>query len=245
MSTEISEDTYKRDELRPEAMFFSAASFPGETTAKRLRPSFGAVIETLGAEIAAIAARMTSARSRAEFHEIKDREFVSYARLSSAIGNVLRSVLSQDDHARLVQEALHNLETKFFVEATEYLGQDHKQEILFAFNSLKRAFQCIPQMLSRELPAEAKEQDEKLARSFAYYVLLSQLHFDCLGYALSKRESVAPDVLQEIIDGIRHSVMAYACVREALDLRGFSEARYSDAPTDVIWDDEDKNFANF
>ncbi len=244
MSTALQSEITGSVDLQSPEILFSAASFPGERMLRRLRPNFGSAIKLLTMEMDCIASSMIRCRSKEEFESLLKEQFPAYVKLSSAIGNVVRSVIKSSDHARLVQEALDDIEKKFCAEENSYLGTDEKREIMFSLATLKKSFRLLPELLSRSVPPEVEEEDKKLAGTFAAYVLLFQFHLQCLKVATASKESLNPEVLEEIIDGLRGSVMAYTCIRQALELRGFSAARYSESLGVIPWDKEDEAFAD-
>lgn len=97
---------------------------------------------------------------------------------------------------------------------------------------------------AREAPLESREKDTELARSFATQTIFFQLNLDCLRLALISEGSVNPEVLEKVLESLRASVLAYAAVREGMELRGFSEEKYAEIP-DMSWDDEDEALAKF
>jgi hypothetical protein len=244
MSTALQSEITGSVDLQSPEILFSAASFPGERMLRRLRPNFGSAIKLLTMEMDCIASLLIRCRSKEEFDKLRMEQFPSYVKLSTAIGSVVRSVVKDSDHARLVQEALDDIEKKFCAEENSYLGTDEKREIMFSLAALKKAFRLLPELLSRTLPVESVEEDKKLAQTFAIYALLFQFHLQCLKVATVSKESLNPEVLEEIIEGLRGSVMAYTCIRQALELRGFSAARYSENLGPIIWDKEDETLAN-
>jgi len=220
------------------------ASFAGERMLQRLRPNFASVIKLLVMEMDGVAIPLIHCRNRREFESVLKEQFPSYVKLSTAIANVVRSVVKDSDHARLVQDGLDDIEKKFCAEENTYLGADEKREIMFSLATLKKAFRLIPELLSRPVPAEAVEREKQLAGTFGICTILFQLHLQCLIVAIDRKESLNPEVLEEIIEGLRGSVMAYATIRQALELRGFSASRYSESLGTIPWDKEDEAFAN-
>jgi hypothetical protein len=157
---------------------------------------------------------------------------------------MIRSVMTNVDHAETVQESLASIMKIFKSEGAAYLGVDGKGEVLFCLSTLRKAVGMLRFIFSKDVPPELREKDTELARSFAGQVIFFQLNLDCLRLALSNEDSVNPEVLGQILEGLRASVMAYAAVREAMDLRGFSRDRYTEIP-DVSWDAEDQALASF
>lgn len=98
-------------------------------------------------------------------------------------------------------------------------------------------------MLSREIHQERVEDDRKLAENFAEYILYAQIHLDCLRFALRHHKTIASEVTTELLEGLRSSLMAYTCVRRALELRGFLDHKSTELGN-LEWDDEDEMLAN-
>ena len=181
------------------------------------------------------------ARSVVEFQRRRKLMFESYINLCSAITKVVLTTMEDSaNHEQLVQEALTKLEEDFRVEGPLHLGAEASKEAVFSIATLKRTFRLIPGIVSNPVPDDKKNEDKELAKQFSSCVLWSQLHLDCLGFALERKEALAPEVLGEVLEGIRLSLTAYACARQGYDIRALPRTEPV-ALEEIEWDDEDEN----
>jgi hypothetical protein len=90
---------------------------------------------------------------------------------------------------------------------------------------------------------ELRQQDMELARQFNGASIWSNFHLQALVSLLRQQRTAIPEVLEKLLEGLRHSVMVYAYVRQALDLRHIVDEKYSEELV-ISWDDEDGALAN-
>jgi hypothetical protein len=70
----------------------------------------------------------------------------------------------------------------------------------------------------------------------------SQMHLNCLSFAIREHLVPAPDVLREVLAELRVAIPMYAAIREAVDLRVTAEDEPA-WPDAVLWDAEDEALA--
>lgn len=229
----------------PPEMFFGAASFTEKgTVQRRLQRDVGLAVKLMSRQMDSMVRPLIACRTKEEFCRLRDEIFPKYANACLGVSNMMRSVMTNIDHLESIQESLSSIMKAFRSVGAAYLGSEGKGEVLFCLATMKKAFGMVRFILSKPVLAGSEERDIDLARSFATHVIFFQLNFTSLGLAISSDESVNPQVLEEIVQGLRSSIMAYASVRQAMDIRGFSEERYAE-PADVSWDAEDEAFARF
>lgn len=241
MSAALSEtEAIERRELS-----FSLANFPEEPTFKRLGVEFADIGRRVWNQMELVTIQLLNCPTAEDFLDLRKRLYERYWKLSIAMSGILLAAMDENERAVLVQESLGAMEEKFRVAGAQYFGDEAVHETLFSLATLKRTYKWVPHLLSTAstLNADKAAQDKDLAAKFSSYVLWSQFHFDCLRVALDRKQMVKQEILTELLEGLRLSVMAYTCVRQALDLRGFSEKRYRDFPS-VTWDEEDEALAN-
>ncbi len=244
MSAVMPENLCSQMEIAP-AMLFSVASFPDAgTLQRRLQRDVGLAVKLMSRQMDSMARQLISCRTKEEFCQLRIDLFPKYANSCFAVSSMIRSVMTNVDHAETVQESLACIMKIFKSEGAAYLGVDGKGEVLFCLSTLRKAVGMLRYIFPRDVPPELREKDTELARSFAIQVIFFELNLDCLRLALTYEDSINPGVLGEILEGLRASVMAYAAVREGMELRGFSQDRYAEIP-DVSWDNEDEALTKF
>ena len=68
-----------------------------------------------------------------------------------------------------------------------------------------------------------KKTDEEFCVQFNLNALRAQFSLDCLNTALDEKQAIYPEVLEELVDGLRAIVNAYTWARRGLELRVPSE----------------------
>ena len=85
--------------------------------------------------------------------------------------------------------------------------------------------------------------DNELAHKYGTSSIWAFMHLQCLDLSIRLQKAIDQEILSELLGGLRQSVMAYAYVRSALDLRNVPNARYSEKLS-ADWDQEDEALAN-
>jgi len=221
---------------------FKLAGLREEPSRERLQLPFAEVVKTLFSQLVMISTQAIRSQNRESFKDIREKTFDLYVRLSIALGNVVLAKLDMLDLPGLIEASFESIEKECASKGKLYFAENDYREILFTISTLRSAHRWIPQLNSQKVPDQLRAQDEELARNYFKWAIWSQFHLDCLITALDKKEAINQEVLQELLDGLRGAVMAYAHVREALDLRNILSERYQDQFA-VQWDNEDEALA--
>jgi hypothetical protein len=94
-----------------------------------------------------------------------------------------------------------------------------KEEADFCTETLYRAFGLLSGIHSGNVPNDKRAEDSELAGKFSNNAFWAQMHLSCLLYAIRARCAPTKDVLDELLIGMRYSVMAYAYIRQGVELR--------------------------
>jgi hypothetical protein len=221
---------------------FNSVGIMEESAMSRLQQPIAEISEKIYRQMVDLAIQAANAPSVEDFHAIRERAFPKYMNLSAALGNVIRAKLDLSDLPGLVDASFVALERDFYSEAESYFGSDVRDEIAFSLSTLRGAYRWISHLLTVKPPAESLVQDREYSNHFAISSTWVHFHLEGLKAGLYKGHVIVPAVVQELLEGLRQSVMAYAYVRAALDLRGVLNDRYKEALS-VTWDEEDEALA--
>jgi hypothetical protein len=163
------------------------------------------------------------ATSREEFKARRDSLFSRYAALSSGLremlsegGDIADHINSQDDdHISCIYSLIRNSRLLSWPEG----GAD---EAIFCIETLERAQWLVSEIVQKPLSDDSRgDEDKELAREYGISAFWSQMHIDCLVAVLLRRILALPsaEVLDEIVRGMRLSVMSYASARQGYELR--------------------------
>jgi len=227
----------------PPVSVFGTAGMVDVSAVGKLQPSIADIVERLGRELDDIALQAASALNAREFEALRKGLFPAYVKLSVALGNVVLAKLDVAELPGIIRASFDALEGELAAKAPSYFGDDTCREIMFSVSTLKSASRWLPKLVAVKVSEDRTAQDMELAQSFTTASVWSHFHLEAIRASLRKSQSIAPDVLQELLEGLRFSVMAYAYARQALDLRDAITARYDEELT-VSWDEEDETLAN-
>jgi hypothetical protein len=161
---------------------------------------------------------LVTAQSRKEFREIRDELFPKFLELSSAISTLIP--LPKGDLSAIAAKIFANIAARFTADDS-LLPQIEgaREEAQFSLQTLHRAHFLAEDvrdgLKSGSLPPESQK---------AYAAAISQewwsiLHLRCVSFAIGHKISPTVEVLACLLEGFRHSVMSYACAREAIEPR--------------------------
>jgi hypothetical protein len=188
-------------------------------------------------EIEKIITRLTLCHSKKEFIELRGKVFLDYTNLSYILSN---SFSISDDRAirqAAMRQAFKAIEHLFETEGVSRLGSEVMRESIFCIETLRRAYRLVDVISTRGgVPDEVRASDRKLAYEFNTAALWTQLHIECLRFAITRRTGMPAEILQEILQGQRLAVTAYSLVRQGIELR----AKREPILFSTIHDEEDR-----
>lgn len=222
---------------------FSTVGLIEEAALKKLQGALAEITGHIARSMSHIRLRLINCATVEEFLNLREKSFQSYLDLNMAISNVVVAFhIDPIEYAHMGQEALTETEKEITANAQLYLGEESFKELLFCIATLKSTVRLLPRLQSTPPSDEAKEKDSELASKFFVANAFVGLHLECLKMAIAHNQTLSPDILSEIMGGIRNAVMVYSCARMGLDLRNFPSSRYSDMP-EISWDDEDEELS--
>ncbi|HEV7745066.1 MAG TPA: hypothetical protein VGO56_08725 [Pyrinomonadaceae bacterium] len=227
----------------PVSIFDAVGMVEKSAMSRRLQQPIADISTKLNVQMDDLVVTAINAPTVEDFRAIRDRAFKSYMRLIVAISNTIRAKMDDIDLPILIEESFEALEADVPVKAAAYFGDEIAQEIGFSLSTLKSAYRWLPHLASVDVSPERANEDRELSHKFFVATAWAQFHLDGLRVALSEKYDLLPEVVRELLAGVRQSVMAYAYVREALDLRELLESRYADPPQ-LSWSADDEALAN-
>jgi hypothetical protein len=202
-------------------------------------PKAGAITELLhsGASIIdKMLQRAVEQRTSQEFKAVREEVFPEYFRAMIALGGLIRVAISSNDMVRLKAESFSELEAQFRERGAASFGADLRDRGLFTVWTLRKINDLAENM--EKLPVTDPVRDFEVAKQFAVSALWSRFHIDCLVKSMTSGKALFPEVAEEMVDGLRAAVNAYAAIREALELRT-DIAEPELAP--IQWEPEDED----
>jgi hypothetical protein len=223
----------------------------GESATNRLPSSYAEIAQRLLKEVAEVTTQAAKARTVEDFKERRKRLYPEYLSLMKALSSVVLAKMDQCDRTSLMinlqpifDASFEALEDDMETHGALYFSDDVLKEIMFSLATIKSAYLAVPRLLSAHVDEAKLDQDRELGENFSFSVTWAQFHFEALKGAMRKNLTVVPEVLLELTQGLRSSVMAYSYIRQAVGLRGLLDERYSEDLGPLVWDDEDEALAH-
>ncbi|MGH9666813.1 MAG: hypothetical protein ACRD9L_20510, partial [Bryobacteraceae bacterium] len=183
--------------------------------------------------------RVIEKRTKAEFVATRREVFGDYARAVRALSDLARIVVPERTLDRLLGESFCELEDDLRNEGLLRFGAAAKDQAVFTVWTLRKMSGLIAKIAnSGDVPEHLREQDRKLASDFSFYAIATQFHLDCMGAAIRFNKPLHPEVLPNVIDGLRSAVNAYGLIRQGVNLRIPRPEEPTITP--YVWDEEDQ-----
>jgi hypothetical protein len=98
-------------------------------------------------------------------------------------------------------------------------GSAVREQALFTVWTLRKVNDLTARIVAIPMDKARRAEDEEYCTNFNVNALRAQFSLDCLNMALEDRRAVYPEVLEELVDGLRAMVNAYTWARRGLDIR--------------------------
>jgi hypothetical protein len=192
-------------------------------------------------EMEVIVSRLCSATSKKEFEAHRTKNFPDYIHLSYILANTFSLPEGTTVRQAVIQQSIKNVERVIESLGTALVGPEVVREAIFSIETLGRAYKLVNLIHSRgKVRVDQNETDGGLAAQFSSCAIWSQLHLDCLRFVVTHKLVTGKEIQEEILEGLRLSVMAYSFARQGLELRTVREPIL----TDSILDEEDRELLN-
>lgn len=210
-----------------------------ERLSKRLANAATNIFELLDE----ISDQISNCRNAKEFLAFREEVFPYYSHLMSGLGSIMNAKITPSDLSSMIESSFDRLEATFASDYSKtYFGPEAYYEIRFCISTLRGATRWLPYLIAHKVSEERRAQDREFAGNYQSAATWTNFHLAGLAMALKDKQPIMPDVLQELLDGLRGAVMVYAYVRQSLDLRDVLAERYAE-PLAITWDAEDEALA--
>src|SRR5262249_18132519 len=204
----------------------------------RLQVSLADIAQKITNELEEIVLDVIKSPTIEDFYLLRKEIFPSYMKLSLGLSNVVLAKLATSDLPGVLEGSLSIMEGEVANYEGAYFGDEARHEILFSISTMKSAYRLIPHLLTNDVSENARQEDMALARAFTSAAAWASFHLQGTMIAIRRDVAIIPEILQELLEGLRLSVMMYANVRAGLELRNIPDSRYRDELV-VTWDTED------
>ena len=193
------------------------------------------LFESLNIYVLAIA----SARTIAEFRNERRKVWSKYVRALRALHDTFVNVMPEAITARLSMQAMANVEKDIQRRGVELFGSTLTDQALFTLFTVGEIRALAREIMNVDVPDDKRQVDIDLAREYHQDSLWAQFHLDALVAAIRFDRHIAEEIRDDICEGLRSAVNAYAIMKDAAALRqpSIEPIRAADLP----WDEEDEN----
>jgi hypothetical protein len=204
--------------MRLEGLFSFLAS-RSKSSVRTLAPAISEVFKGCAVEVDTILYNIIESRTRIEYQREFEQSFRKYVELSLAMAYIAKAVVPSDSLERLTRESICEIESDFRDKAQVAFGTVVRDQALFTVWTLRKVNEVVTQIVAAKLDPARKREDHEHCAKFTIHALWGQFSLDCLRIALEKEHSIYPEVLEQLIEGMRSMVNAYAHAREGLEVR--------------------------
>jgi len=212
---------------------------PSKRSARELSSSSEELFNGITAVLDQLLLRTIEKRTIASFVATRNEVFEKYFQVVGALSMLAQAIAPPAVIDVLVAQSFSELEADLRDQGTLKFGAAAKDQAIFTVWTLRKTSRLISKIAAGgPSPKETEEADKKLAPEFSFCAAWTQFHLDCMMAAIRLDKPIHPDVLPEIIDGLRAAVNAYGLIRQGIDLR----VPRSEEPTVTAreWDQEDQ-----
>lgn|ERR1035437_8787940 len=203
---------------RPEG-FFSFLVSRSKSAARSLTPSASEVLNGCADAVKQVLRSAIETRSEAEFCRVFNDSFSKYAGLTMAISHYATAVIQKPVIEQLVRESICEMEADFRDKGLAAFGATVRDQAMFTVWTLRKINELTTQISATPVVSSQKAADKEYCSNFNLNALRAQFSLDCLDMALEDDRAIYPEVLEELVDGMRAMVNAYTWARRGLDIR--------------------------
>jgi hypothetical protein len=205
-----------------------------KSSVRTLSPTLSEIFNGCTEQVRTLLCNMVETRSLAEYRQEFDRSFPKYVSLMLAMSHIANAAIPRESIERLSRESICEVESDFRQkEAAEAFGEEVRNQVLFTVWTLRKINDLVDQINAAKVEPSIRKADREKCSAFTFFLFRGQLSLDCFNLALATRKAIYPEVADQLIDGLRSMVNAYAHAREGLDLRvPVEEPTFDVAPAD-------------
>lgn len=203
---------------RPEGALSFLAS-RSRSSSRTLTPSAIEVFRGCSDAINELLRSAVEARSAAEYSRIYGAAFPKYVALSFAMSHFAAAVVPKPVIERLTRESISEMEADFRDKGLDTFGSAVRDQAIFTVWTLRKINELVTQIVTTKLDDSKVADDQECRTSFNFNTFRAQFSLDCLNVALRDGDAIYPEVLEQLTDGLRAMVNAYAWARRGLEAR--------------------------
>lgn len=197
-------------------------TFVGISSKKKtaLSGSIVEVVESITSIVDDMFLQTIQQRTSEEFRAVRHRVFPKYIVAVQALSYLVRQLVPETVLEPIVYESFSELEADFREHGLNKFGTAVRDQAMFTVWTMRKINDLVIAIhKAGAAPKESAHRDTECAAQFGGSTAWAQFHMDFLLHAIHHGKPVFPEVLEDIQDGLRAIVNAYAWLRQGVDLR--------------------------
>ena len=210
---------------------------PGERSSRSLpadlRKALAVIIEKADAPLKFA----IDARSAQEFDDRRKKVFADYVGVRNVLAGMARVVISPIQLDSAADIAFDLIEGEAESETLPRFGATACEQTKFSVWALKRTLKLLERLENAPAPSDLEKSDEYRHR-YSMWIWWCLFHLDCFRTAIRMDKPLRPEVVEEIVEGLRSAVNAYIAARKDIGLRGLVQSQ--PVAPEADWDNENQ-----
>jgi hypothetical protein len=190
-----------------------------KNSALNLAPTISEVFKLCRGQVHAILCSAIASRTRDDFRREFSSSFEKYIGLTAAMSHFATAVIPRESIERLSRESICEMEADFRDKGLDAFGETVRNQAIFTVWTLRKINDVVDQIIGVKVDPSKKKADSDSCTMFNTHLLRAQFCLDCLNEAMDAKKAIYPDVIDELTDGLKSMVNAYAFARAGLELR--------------------------
>lgn len=200
------------------------------------QPSVDEVVRKIGDVLDDLVRRVVEKKTASAFQAARKEVLPSYFRALRSISDIAMVVIGESARDRLVESSFSWLDEQLRRRGDSF-GVAVKEQALFTVWTFRKIDSLIRRIVRQDAPKEYQSLDATFTSNFTTYVVWARFHLDCLLVSTRHNIMISKEIREDIADGLRGAVNAYAYAMQAVKLRHPAEAETINPPE---WDAEDQ-----
>jgi hypothetical protein len=220
----------------------SLFGLPVERSAKRSLPgSADEVLKTIRSILDEMLNDAIARRTATEFEAAVKDAFPKYVNLVIAFARIVSALVPRQTIVRISNESFSELEADIREHGLAAFGENMQERAIFTVWTLRKTSDLLESLEKAKVDDGQLDKDAEFHKEFFLHALRARFHIDCLVASMRTKHPLYPEVRPLVDDGLRSVVNAYACVKQAVDLRFPSD---ESKPFEAYWSAEDKELVD-
>jgi hypothetical protein len=187
--------------------------------ARELSEPAGGIFKGVAEVVDQLLLNVVEKRTADDFRAAFADAFPKYATMTLALSHFARVTVPSDVIDRLTRESICEMEADFRDKALLAFGAAGRDQAMFTVWTLRKINDLLATLPATKLDESKIEEDRKYCREFNVHTLIAHFSLDCLNMALGRNLPIYPEVMSELVNGLRSMVNAYAWARRGVELR--------------------------